>query len=1179
MGCKGCTEGELNGIEAPVVTMPLLGHGEGASILAGDVKAAGTPPAGIGAAPVLANAASAPIVAVAVLPVVSPASTAAAMVPSNSGMASMGVNAATVIPVLEPAGTNVATVAPSTVFAPIVQPGIESARIKTAAVVPGIESPRIIAPTIRPLTESASINAAGVVPTMESARIVAPTFHPGMESGGINRATVVPAVASGGINAATVVPGMESARLGPASALPVRQRSGSTPTGYEMSHDARVVDGATRSLKGMQSPIAQPPLLPGDGATSVGATRIDEAHFVPETLSARIVSPTALRGIASPGINAAATVVSGSIDPASFACQCPPEMSGGLHEIQARAETARVIDLRAPASPILARGSDEPAMPSNASPVRVDLSGSPLLQSPIGARPFPSPRAATVSRVGGLLTLTNGLIELVWSLGTGALLSFSDVVSGRRFLSGGPESSNWSLWVDSSSDMWAPAERAYGLGQRYDGRGMTLSRNWWSCDGNGTCIVHLEWINVGNTYVDVTQHIRLGAGDQVSHWTTTVHNSGTGTVTALLSPHIAGLNALENESLMWPEHEGKIFANPGWDKRLMQYPVPLSMQWIHLFNEQQGLYFAVLDATARYKEFRFGYDPDIDAYGGNIGRAISVTNWPFATHGQTWTSAQTELGIMTNGGWFPGADRYRSWLVNQSGWATPRQPLARSLVSYRTAVIKRWNGIFDPPDSCKHFISGSWNIHHNYTDIAKLLLAPVVQTSDSSSGPAYGSLVDGGASVAELNNWSQVALFGWHIDGFDTRYPDFQFFDSPGDIGTRDDLRLQVDVLRLFGKNVTFYENLHAADKQSRWFNALPPGGGCWGIGCQTQGEIGSIKKAAGNTYVEHYCLTAPPGFLPDFVAMCPSYRPWQDQLVARAQALHDIGGQGFWFDQVEEKEARLCYDNRHGHSSPATAFSEGYASLLPRMQALMADRPYFFIAEGINDYYSKYIDIAGGSFMRPFGYKPEHAPEVARYTIPTRILGSITYLPLIDGRTASLNGRAFLMALPIASGEDTMPRGASVFLKSPEADQTNTVCPAVPRMPDIYQFRPEIYLDGRYDADKAVRADDPNLRVSTLTAANGTFAVQLVNEKTMPLTGMVHVDLGKLGFGGRVVASVKRLDSNRQFCNTCSSARPCYKSLNFTRTGNVLSFSEPSYAAGDVRSYVVTLGGGPPSQ
>jgi hypothetical protein len=282
---------------------------------------------------------------------------------------------------------------------------------------------------------------------------------------------------------------------------------------------------------------------------------------------------------------------------------------------------------------------------------------------------------------------------------------------------------------------------------------------------------------------------------------------------------------------------------------------------------------------------------------------------------------------------------------------------------------------------------------------------------------------------------------------------------------------------------------------------------------------------------------------------MCPSAPRWQDQLDATAMRARTLapagaGAVGIYWDQLEEMPSVLCYDRTHGHATPASAFPDGYRALLTRLNDDFslhgADREYVFAAEGANDFYSQFIDVAAGMPGRLFGFRlapgapcggvafpcgsAVHAPEVGRYTMFAKALGLSNFGA--GCHDTDRFARAFLMADPLRTNPLYKPpvppaTGAAY------CDEANNAR-AFPRYANLYASEPSIYFDGTYkDANGlALAVDAANAMGTVIVGAGGDrLGVQLWNRSGQAQSVAVTIDLARLGVKATANAALADLD------------------------------------------------------
>jgi hypothetical protein len=686
-------------------------------------------------------------------------------------------------------------------------------------------------------------------------------------------------------------------------------------------------------------------------------------------------------------------------------------------------------------------------------------------------QPLSAATSTTYTHSGGVLTLSNTLLELKWNGSNGTIIGLRNKVTGTQHI-GGSVFANWTAFVNTTtSDKWKAS-----LGTMIKGRTALLSSATTTTTATSVTL-HLRFDRVGGKYITITQRVTLYDNDPISHWTTDVtNNEPNSTVTAVVTPQLTGVNVLSDEALAWPFNEGEIYVNPGTRFRFMQYPVPASMQWMQLYNSREGLYYAVLDTKAHFKEFRFGYDGGLDP-AATSPRQMSGTVWPFASTGMTYSSPPVDIGVMNEGGWYSGADRYRYWLINVARWEKGKPAMAATLDAWYPRIMKFYGQSNTMP----------------YREVPNLLR----------SLNSYG-----------VHN---LELLGWHVDGFDSYYPDYKTLPSAGGDA---ELRNAIAASHAAGDRVFFYINNHIADVGSAWYAA--------------NAGVANARKVNGSFFPESY------GNGRSFYAMSPSSTVWINQLRDRTRFLRDLGADGIWWDQMAEMPAVLDYNRAAGHFSPATGFAEGYKKMMDAIHWSFSyegrNTNYVFAMEGVNDYYSYYVDINGMMWQRNLGYAPQQAPQLTRYTIPARFLG----LPTVGKPRGSIDQYAWAFTL-----------GNPLLV-----DGTNSN--VFPRYLNVYKAEPEIYFYGVYKDERGLGISNPSIRGTSIVArGNGRLGLQLRNVSGVSQSGTITLNYGAIGLGGKFVNSVQNIEGGAN--------------VSFTRGTNSVSFPV-TVPAGDVRAFRVVF-------
>ncbi len=741
------------------------------------------------------------------------------------------------------------------------------------------------------------------------------------------------------------------------------------------------------------------------------------------------------------------------------------------------------------------------------------------------------------SYAGNVVTIGNGVVELRFDGPSGALLGLRDVARNVEMVSGAAPIAQRPLAavVDArTTDLWSAQDTCWQPGPT--ARSMTLS-----AQPDGATLSLAYDAGAGVHFV---QHVELRTASPVSEWTTdvTIDAGAQAVALGVQSPRVVGValgTSGGGETLAWPWHEGVLVPNPGDATYMMEYPSPASMQWEALYDDGGGVYLGVKDTSGAPKDLRFGRDPHDGA------REMSVTFWPYVTPGKAYTSPVVELGISDASGWHWGANRYRDWLLASGMYKTHASWVAE-LPAYEKTYNQQLNGkLFD------------------YCQDTTLLVPP------SYAGRGLHT----------------IAMYGWSRGGLDTYYPDYDWL--AGDSGSgvecqqESDLSQALNVFRARdpSAHVIFYLNAHSASTDSSWYarsgaEVLPKtvDGSLYPCACYDDPDA----CAHANASVGVSCTAdgAARGPMRWLRTVCPFPPAWGVQLANVAQRLIAAApgvSAGVYWDQLAEVPPEHCYDRNHGHATPRSAGVEGNGQLMVQMRALfdaaLGSDQYLFAAEGVSDFYGRFVDIQSPAPTRPLGYDyashclacdstPDFdrgqgfpcgsrpAPEIARYTLPGRILGLQRDIPPAEmaadpGIDAGPRGDgladsfawAFVLAEPLRSDE---------YPDTPNAR-------AFPRYTAAYDANKDLYAYGRFLDTDGLQVSLPSghppgqvLASVVANAAGNRAAVQLWNRTAagLPVTVAVHFSPLGLPAHGATAAVDLFADVPVPFAATIDGAR-----------------------------------------
>ncbi len=671
-------------------------------------------------------------------------------------------------------------------------------------------------------------------------------------------------------------------------------------------------------------------------------------------------------------------------------------------------------------------------------------------------------KETTLEDTGGFMELSNGLISLKWDKSDGTLISVKNVKTGTDFLSGS-DGENWSAVIDTcTGDKWSSTSKGTGS-VKVSGKGIkvvsfeVIDIEEKNKKGKQLSIKQVLSFTHGNTeFKDIVfqQHIKLYDTDSLVGWTVEISNPVQDcTVMSVNIPRLSGIADSDSGwSLAWPYKEGEIrkdAVRAFTDRALVGgYPSPMSMQWMQLFDDKESLYYGVNDKAANFKQFSFGAvnDEVQDAREGCV--QMSVTFWPTVGSGEKYLSPVVEIGVFSEGGWYSGADHYRDWLENDAEWVKKLPQISEEFTGMRP-----WISAFHPGKyTASYYAEPGVAVPLDYAQVIK-------------------DVDDVGIDM--------LCVLGWHENGFDSKYPDYEFIDA---LGGKDGFVKGVESLHKQGDSIMMYLNSHIADTGSKWYKADDDGDGI------KNGEGSAIRDELGKVTHEDY------GTGLDYVAMCPSDEGWINKNVDAVRRLRESGVDALWLDQLMEMPAVLCYNREHGHSSPSAAYAEGYKKMMTAFEDAMrsaGDDNFMFSCEGVCDAYLKYIDVCGMMWQRKLGFEEKSAPQLTRYTLPAKIVGLSTF-GIAEGERGEY-ARAFLMGEP--------------FLMN------NTINPELKRLTGIYNKEPEIYLKGTYKDNVGLKSTSADIMASfILSADRKSLGLQLYNSGKTSTEAEITISLDELG-------------------------------------------------------------------
>ena len=683
------------------------------------------------------------------------------------------------------------------------------------------------------------------------------------------------------------------------------------------------------------------------------------------------------------------------------------------------------------------------------------------------------------------IILSNDYIKVVIAKSNGSVTSVVNVTTGRDFISNS-KGGNWALNVDLSTDDPYKTNLKSTQTKRVNSRSFTPEIEI-SEEGNLALVTLKYEVSVKNgnvTYDGITVHCYISLSKDTNELEikyNVANNLNTPSVIVNFTGFIvSGLKDSDGTlNLFWPNKEGKIYT-AGVKKAVStfkvseQYPSPVSMQLVQLYDEEDSLYYYVKDNTREYKEFNFGaFNASGEYDNGSVTIqdkvSLSCTQYPFIPNGNSKDLWTTVLGMDTEKEWYSGSDSYREYLISSG--------MSREYNEY----VSEWTG----------FTSTTISSFGNN------MKSPYVGTGSP----------DKVISDNDSNGVDSIVLFGWHEGGFDSMYPDYNFFKGEG--YGEENFKKMVESVHANGDKVLPYLNAHITALNSNWGNTkVNTVSGLTNIDNSAVKKVGfdrdlKIENYRNYMYYETYNTST------GYYATCPASDEFIAQISSVVERLARCGVDGLWMDQMMEMPANLCYDSSHNHVNPATAYGEGYKRMYTSIDQIFKkyNIDYLIFAEGTTDAWIEYIDICSYMWARKLysldnvnpGDGQPMSPNITKYTIPAKFLGIESY------DTVYNHAHAFLFGSPI---------------KGP-----NSVDAEIIR---VYEENKEIYMYGRYMDTLGINYENKYVLSSVITANEKALGIQFYNNSDSKQKVFLEINLEELGIEGNITSIINMFDNSQ---------------------------------------------------
>lgn len=413
--------------------------------------------------------------------------------------------------------------------------------------------------------------------------------------------------------------------------------------------------------------------------------------------------------------------------------------------------------------------------------------------------------------------------------------------------------------------------------------------------------------------------------NQMTHeivWRITLWNHSKGTVVGLTVPSMRGIQDIPDGNLYFPDRPGQMLKNP-WDALKSE---PFQLAYPVPASMQYLAYAGRTDGVA-FDVLDKSMSYKIFKFGGP-SREFTATLYPFIPPGHAWVSPAI-LWQSLRGDWHVAARRYGAWYRTWAKIPQVSPEVRRDPVMGGIVVLAR--PVRDP----------------NLNDVTK-----------SMETGTYAATLEKAKQLHDAG-FQGAHLVGWFGQGHDSTYPDYY---PSAQMGGEQQLIALVNGMHEMHMLVTFYLNARLGNVTDPTYLAHPD----W-----------AVELANGQHVVETYGET--------FNVLCPDAKGFQQDIIDTVKRIaKDYHGDGVQLDQVGAAQSYLCFDRAHGHSTPATAWAQGYTKMLTgvRSAARKINPDFWDWIEGAWEGAGQYVDLSQGGFWQAMP-GAIYFPQLYRYTIP----------------------------------------------------------------------------------------------------------------------------------------------------------------------------------------------------
>jgi hypothetical protein len=539
------------------------------------------------------------------------------------------------------------------------------------------------------------------------------------------------------------------------------------------------------------------------------------------------------------------------------------------------------------------------------------------------------------------IVLENERVHLAFDQRTGALVAFTNRVTGWRWQTEGRLGESFTLFVPSANRSYNPV-----LGARN-----TLASFQKSSDGE---TLDLVWSNLQSEYdgkLDITLHGTVHLEADSATFTMTVANRSSHSISSLSWPILGSVAKTEPVMRLSTWNYGSLSVFPLWNPASenagyfgTNYPTRiLDGRFILISTPGEGIYVGAHNPDAQENvkylfELKPGFEDSLysanpttpEISGHPVRLSMQVVHYPFLNPGESGPLASIVLGPY-KGDWHVGVDIYKRWLDT---W-------------YHPLPMPEWATEI-----------------HSWQQLQ-------INSSEDDLRTRYVNLPQRVADNAKYGV-TALQLVGWNVGGQDRDNPSD---DTDPRLGTAAELKDAIAQIQRMGVHVILFAKYAWADTSTERYKrelykhmATDPYGDIYnwaGYRYQTPEQLGGINPR-------------------NLATACPNDAEWRKILAQEFQKVIDLGASGVLFDEAQHRHSsdyNLCFNPNHGHHVPATIWS-GDIALANMYRGMIhnsvGERDFLFSGEEPEDV------LEGAYSLSYLRLNPSHTPE-ERYAFPFR--------------------------------------------------------------------------------------------------------------------------------------------------------------------------------------------------